>query len=33
MTQGLGRAYQSRTFTGGWEQSWPDALPAACCHQ
>jgi len=33
LAQGLGLAFQSRTFTGGWEQSWPDALPAACCHQ
>jgi len=28
LVQELGRAYQGRTFTGTWEQLWPEILPA-----
>ena len=27
VAQGLGRNHQGRTFTGTWEQLWPDVLP------
>ena len=29
LVQGLGSAYQGRTFIASQEQLWPDALPAA----
>lgn len=33
LVQGLGLAYQGRTFIGASEQFWPDVLPAVCRHQ